>query len=946
MERYICIHGHFYQPTRLNPWLEAVELQEEAFPHHDWNEKIDAECYTANANAHILNSDKKIIDILNNYSKISFNFGSTLLSWLKSNNIRTYSAIIEADHISKDYFSGHGSAIAQIYNHIIMPLASKLDKYIQIKWSVKDFEANFNRKPEGIWLSETAVDIETLEMLAEMNIKYTILSPNQASMIRKISSKKNLQNPDSIRESESEKKDNWQSIEKTGINTRMPYLCNLPSGKTINIFFYDKELSNELAFGNLLKSGENFAKSILHASKTEQDIPEIITITSDGESFGHHHQFGEMALAYFLKFIKRDKHVKLTVFGEYLEKFPPVYEVKIIENTSWSCPHGVERWKANCGCNSGAPYHSDWNQKWRVALREAIEFLNTKVFEIFTDGVRKYLKPEFKDNPFAPLEEYIAVINNRTGDTAGKFIEKFFKICNSNDKNQKLKNTEAEVLKLLEMYRHSMLAQSSDGWFFDDISRIEAIQVLKHAARAIETAEKISSENLEEEFFSILKRAESNISEFKNGAYIYESIVKKSIYNSEKICANLAFEILLLEGSSKPLRAKKIFPEITNKTARQKNIFSFSLKNIIYKIIESENIKMVIGTADIFSGITYEKDFLIFIAYQLFNFPEKTSSKEYGIHLKPELNEIDKSINTMDIIGITAGNTATLIKKQKDAKKDEVKFIIKKISRFIKSCKIKELLKFLKVNFSNSVYSIGDLARDSQIEIIDKVILKQAKKIKPVLSALYNFLSMIFNTISNKVNLDIKQNYMNIYLPEYLNYLYDGNFINICSFLSELILYANLKDLDIKKGQTEKPDKFLKKIATSAEMLPLNIKEFMKYKMAEKDNNTTFSESNLPAFLPVHLNTESFNLISTKKLDQLVFKYEKQPENLVLLKNIAEFLVLLKKIKITPNLWNAQNIFFNIKKKFYDEIRQKNTADSNLWLKYFNEVLEYLDIEI
>ncbi|MBM3707210.1 MAG: DUF3536 domain-containing protein, partial [Actinobacteria bacterium] len=687
-------------------------------------------------------------------------------------------------------------------------------------------------------------------------------------------------------------------------------------------------------------------RTVLDTPKAEQEIPEIICIASDGESFGHHHRFGDMALAYFLKFIEGQKQVRLTIFGEYLEKFPPVYEVKIIENTSWSCQHGIERWRADCGCSTGIPYHPEWNQKWRVALREAIEFLNTKIFKIFTGEIKKYLKPEFKDNYFAPLEEYIAVINNRTNDISEKFIKKFFKCCNGNSKNPEIKNTKAEVLKLLEMYRHSMLAQSSDGWFFDDISRIEAIQILKNAARAIEIAEKVSPENLEEKFLSILNRAESNISEFKNGAYIYETIVKESIYDFEKICANIALEILLLEGNGKSLWTKKIFPEIINKTIKQKNIFSFLLKNIIYKIVENENIKIVIGRIDISSSITYENDSLIFIACQVFNFHKGVNSKETGNHLNSKLNRINKIINTMETTDVSANNTTVLIKRQKDAKNDELKFIIKKVSRFIKSKKIKELLEFLKVSFSGSFYSIKDSTKDMQLEIIDKIILKQVKEIKPDLTALYNFLLMIFDTISNKTNHGMKQNYINIYLPEYLNYLYDGNFKNIWSFLNELILYTNLKDLDTTKGQTEKPDKFLKKIASSVEKLHLNTKQFVEYNMVKKENNTEFSEKNLPAFLPIHLNTGSFNLISTKKINQLVFMYEKQPENLELLRNIAELITLLKKIEITPNLWNAQNVFFSIKRNLLQKMRQKNTAESELWLEYFAEVLKKLDIEI
>ncbi|HEX7561320.1 MAG TPA: hypothetical protein VF347_03930, partial [Candidatus Humimicrobiaceae bacterium] len=343
MNRYICIHGHFYQPQRANPWLETIELQEEAYPWHDWNEKINAECYMVNGGAHLLDSQNKLIKILNNYSKISFNFGPTLLSWIKKHDRKTYTSIINADIAGRSNFSGHGNAIAQIYNHVIMPLASKQDKIIEVAWAVSDFEANFGRKPEGIWLSETAVDTETLEILADFGIKFTILSPNQAKQIRKIT-----KNPENTQ---------WFDVSDGSINTRMPYICRLPNDSSIGIFFYDDSLSNRVSFGDLLKDGETFAKNITGLPENNQELPEIISIASDGETYGHHHHFGEMALSYCLDYIESKKLAKITVFGEYLEKYPPLYEVRIIENSSWSCDHGICRWKQDCGCSTGSEQH-------------------------------------------------------------------------------------------------------------------------------------------------------------------------------------------------------------------------------------------------------------------------------------------------------------------------------------------------------------------------------------------------------------------------------------------------------------------------------------------------------------------------------------------------------------------------------------------------------------
>ena len=186
MEHYVCIHGHFYQPPRENPWLEEVELQDSAYPYHDWNERITEECYRPNMASRILGPDRKIIDIVNNYSKISFDFGPTLLSWLERHAPDVYQGVIDADKKSQERFSGHGAAIAQAYNHIIMPLANSRDKRTQIAWGIYDFEHRFGRKPEGMWLPETAVDLETLDILAEYGIKFTILSPHQAKRVRSI----------------------------------------------------------------------------------------------------------------------------------------------------------------------------------------------------------------------------------------------------------------------------------------------------------------------------------------------------------------------------------------------------------------------------------------------------------------------------------------------------------------------------------------------------------------------------------------------------------------------------------------------------------------------------------------------------------------------------------------------------------------------------------------
>jgi alpha-amylase/alpha-mannosidase (GH57 family) len=342
MERYICIHGHFYQPPRENPWLEAIEIQDSAYPYHDWNERISAECYAPNSASRILDGEGRIMRIVSNYAKMSFNFGPTVLSWIEANASELYRSLQEADRQSIEQRSGHGNAIAQAYNHIIMPLADSRDKRTQIIWGIKDFEHRFRRRPEGMWLPETAVDMETLDILAEFGIKFTILAPHQAVRVRRADTGK------------------WEDVGGGRIDPARAYRCKVPSGREISIFFYDGQISRAVAFEeDLLNNGENFVDRLSTGFSDSRRWPQILNIASDGETYGHHHKFGDMALAFAFDHIVSNGLGKLTNYGEYLEKYLPTHEVGIAENTSWSCAHGVERWRSNCGCNTGK--NAAWN---------------------------------------------------------------------------------------------------------------------------------------------------------------------------------------------------------------------------------------------------------------------------------------------------------------------------------------------------------------------------------------------------------------------------------------------------------------------------------------------------------------------------------------------------------------------------------------------------------
>jgi len=304
LEKYICIHGHFYQPPRENAWLEVIEVQDSAHPYHDWNERISAECYAPNTASRILNEKAVIKNILNNYSRLSFNFGPTLLSWMEVNDQETYRAIQDADKESIKNFGGHGSAMAQVYNHIILPLANRRDKETQIIWGIRDFESRFNRKPEGMWLAETAVDIESLELLAKHDIRFTVLAPRQARAFRKIGEVE------------------WNPLVTETVDTRRPYRCELPSGKSITLFFYNGNISQGVAFNGLLNDGKKFAHSFLDSFDQDTE-PQLAHIATDGETYGHHHKHGDMALAFCIDYIERNKRSRLTNYAEFLAKFPP-----------------------------------------------------------------------------------------------------------------------------------------------------------------------------------------------------------------------------------------------------------------------------------------------------------------------------------------------------------------------------------------------------------------------------------------------------------------------------------------------------------------------------------------------------------------------------------------------------------------------------------------------
>lgn len=588
---FLTIHGHFYQPPRENPWLEAIELQDSALPFHDWNERINKECYNPNSVSKIVDSRNKILDIVNNYEHISFNFGPTLLSWMEKFAPLTYERIIKADIESVAEHDGHGNAIAQVYNHIIMPLANEHDKETQIKWGIQDFEYRFGRKPEGMWLAETAVDDDTLRLLEENGIKFTVLSPYQALKIRKEGSK------------------DWQDVSWGNVDPARSYRYYIKSapGKFIDLFFYDGAISRSVAFDELLKDGNKFIRRIKEGVSDLRNYPQLINIATDGESYGHHTKFGDMALAYILHIKAKDEGFILTNYAEYLSNYRSDFEADIKQASSWSCFHGVGRWKEDCGCSTGG--HPGWNQKWRKPLREALDYLRDELVKIYETEGSKY----FNKDIWEVRNNYISVILDRGSMSVEKFQQENF--------NPSLSDEDiVKAMELLEIQRQALLMYTSCGWFFSEISGIETVQIMKYAARAMQLASRFSKKDIETKFLEILAGAKSNIQEYGTGRDIFERFVKPSIITMKQIASLWAISSLYQDFED------------------EENVYCYTVKKHDYQKVEKGNSSFVVGKIEIKSRVTLKKSHLVFALM-------KYSSGDFHCAIKPYTD--DNEFNTM-----------------------------------------------------------------------------------------------------------------------------------------------------------------------------------------------------------------------------------------------------------------------------------------------------------
>jgi alpha-amylase/alpha-mannosidase (GH57 family) len=632
--RYVCVHGHFYQPPRENPSLEAIELQDSAYPYHDWNERVCAECYAPNGSSRILDEKQEITEIVNNYAYMSFNFGPTLLSWIEQKAPKVYESILQADQQSQQRFGGHGSAIAQGYNHMILPLANRRDKVTQVKWGIADFEHRFKRKPEGMWLPETAVNTETLEVLAENGIRFTILAPRQAKRVRRKDGRK------------------WIDVAGDRIDPSRAYLVQLPSRKTISAFFYDGPISRAVAFEGLLDNGQRFADRLLSGFSDSRTWPQMVHIATDGESYGHHHHYGEMALSYALRHIESKKLAELTNYGQFLERCPADHIAEIVDDSSWSCVHGIERWRSNCGCNSGA--HGGWNQEWRAPLRASLDWLRDTLAALYEEQGASLLK-----NPWDARDAYIQVILNRSDDS----LSSFFAQHATHELNGKERVT---ALKLLEMQRHALLMYTSCGWFFDELSGLETVQVIYYAGRALRLAEECSGRSFEEEFLKRLSAAKSNLPEHGDGARIYEKWIKPGYVDMGKVAGHYAISSLFENYES------------------QAQIYCYRVDREEFSIEAEGKLKLAAGKARFSSDITRESDDFSFAVLHL------------GDH---------------NLLGGI---------RHVDPEKDQA--VRAKLAELFSRADTAEMIRYLDESFSHQTFSLKSLFRDEQRKITGQIL--------------------------------------------------------------------------------------------------------------------------------------------------------------------------------------------------------------------------------
>ena len=810
-KRFICIHGHFYQPPRENPWLEAVETQDSAAPYHDWNERVCAECYAPNGAARIVNSKNQIIRIVNNYSRMSFNFGPTLMSWLSENAPRTYRMVLDGERRSRRTYKGHSSAIAQVYNHIIMPLANRRDRVTQIRWGIADYKKHYGALPEGMWLAETAADTETLELLAEHGIKFTILAPHQCKSVRPLKG---------VDEGQDHQ---WSVPLGSSVDTTHPYLVRFKSGRSIAVFFYRGPTSRAIAFEGLLNSGEAFADR-LRAGFGDGDVPELVSVATDGESYGHHHRHGEMALAWAVRLLEQDKTVKLTNYASFLQQFPPEWECEIIDDSSWSCAHGVERWRSNCGCNT----RSGWSQEWRTPLRKALDNLRDAIAPLTErEGAKLF------NDVWEAREGYIDVILSRNSDAQERFFEQYARGLLSRDER-------VRALQIMEMQRHAQLMYTSCGWFFDDISGIETVQVIAYAARVLQLAREIFGEeaaSLEPAFLEQLKEAKSNVASAGDGAKVYNDKIRPLALGLEQVAAHYAIS--------------SVFSSFADET----ELYCYRVRRISYEVHTSGRGRLALGRAHIASVTTNEE--------QSFSF---------------------------SVLHFGDQNITAAVKKYQESEAQEFEAFAVQAAEQVQRADFPDVIRLLDRYYGHVDYSLTSLFRDEQRRIVQLILNSTLWDIENSLTSIYEDHASLLHFLSNA----------GLPKPPALT-LAAGFAIN-----------AGVR----RALETEPVDQAM-------------LRSFLQLAKADK----------------VPLETATLSYIADQRMKRAMVELQMSAGSLEMLDRALALARTLVELPFDLNLWQAQNIWFEILRTSSYSLTSQIEEDRPRWNRDFNELGRLLSVD-
>jgi alpha-amylase/alpha-mannosidase (GH57 family) len=811
-KRFICIHGHFYQPPRENPWLETVETQDSAAPYHDWNERVCAECYAPNGAARIVNNKNQITRIVNNYARISFNFGPTLLSWLKENAQRTYRMVLDGERRSRRSYRGHSSAMAQVYNHIIMPLASRRDRITQIRWGIADYQHHYGIAPEGMWLAETAADNESLELLAAHGIKFTVLAPHQCKRIR------------SLKDDAGNDSAGWTETPNATVDTKHPYLVRFDSGVSIAVFFYDGPKSRAIAFEGLLNSGESLAAR-LESGFEDNAQPQLAHVATDGESYGHHHKYGEMALAYALRLLEADKTVKLINYGSFLDQFPPEYEAEIIENTSWSCAHGIERWRSDCGCNSGK---QGWNQGWRAPLRKALDELRNALVPLTEQEGAKL----FKD-VWAARDGYIEAILDRSPESEERFLLQY-------QLHSLSESDHVRALELMEMQRHAQLMYTSCGWFFDDISGIETVQVIAYAARVLQLARDLFGDQaapLEPAFLVCMAEARSNVASAGDGARIYKEKVDAKQLGLEQVAAHYAIS------------------SVFSSYAEEIELFSYRVRRLAYDIYTSGRGRLALGRAHIASAITGKE--------QSFSFA---------------------------VMHFGDQNITAAVKPCENADVPAFEAFASQAAEQVQLAQFPEVIRLLDSYFGRAGYSLTSLFSDEQRRIVQLILKSTLSDIETSLTSIYDDHASLLHYLSQAG------------LPK----------------PPALTLAA---DFAINAG-----------LRRAMEGDPIDLALMRSFLSRAKSNH-------------VPLETATLSYIADQRMKHLMIDLQNSSGSLEILEQALALARTLIELPFDLNLWQAQNIWYEILRASHSGLTALAAADLPSWDKNFSELGACLSID-